>query len=87
MERGVVRIGVALPELEARGAMLDLRSGAIVSVDRLDVRHRRSVHGERRRLVDEVELLRTELELRLPVGAGARYDAAPAEDGEGRAVD
>ena len=31
VERGVVRISVALPELEARGAMLDLRSGAIVS--------------------------------------------------------
>ena len=31
VERGVVRIGVALPELEVRGAMLDLRSGAIVS--------------------------------------------------------
>jgi carbonic anhydrase len=31
VERGVVRIGVALPELEARGAMLDLRSGAVVS--------------------------------------------------------
>jgi carbonic anhydrase len=32
VQRGVVRIGVTLPELEARGAMLDLRSGAIVSV-------------------------------------------------------
>ena len=31
VERGVVRIGVALPELEVRGAMLDLRSGAVVS--------------------------------------------------------
>ena len=31
VERGVVRIGVALPELEVRGAMLDLRNGAIVS--------------------------------------------------------
>jgi hypothetical protein len=32
VERGVVRIGVALPELDVRGAMLDLRNGAIVSV-------------------------------------------------------
>jgi carbonic anhydrase len=32
VERGVVRIGVVLPGLEARGAMLDLRSGAVVSV-------------------------------------------------------
>jgi len=31
VERGVVRIGVALPGLEVRGAMLDLRSGAVVS--------------------------------------------------------
>jgi carbonic anhydrase len=32
VERGVVRIGAALPELEVRGAMLDLRNGAVVSV-------------------------------------------------------
>ena len=31
VERGVVRIGVVLPGLEVRGAMLDLRSGAVVS--------------------------------------------------------
>ena len=83
VERGVVRIGVALPELEVRGAMLDLRSGArrqrvIGWMCDTDAVCTANAGGS----WTNVELLGADLELRLPVGARARDDAAPAEDAE-----